>query len=98
MRTIRLLVEYDGTPYNGWQIQEGHPNARTIQGELELAIAVLKLNAETHADDFSIFDHLGKAFLQACARREAIVNFEKSVALNPENVVSLKILDRLKEE
>jgi tRNA pseudouridine38-40 synthase len=36
MRNIRLKIEYDGTAYSGWQLQ---PNAPTIQGELEKAIA-----------------------------------------------------------
>ena len=36
MRNIRLLIEYDGTAYAGWQRQT---NARTIQGEIEQALA-----------------------------------------------------------
>ena len=35
MRNIRLLIEYDGTEYCGWQRQEG---VRTIQGEMESAL------------------------------------------------------------
>jgi len=35
MRTIKLTISYDGTVYNGWQLQ---PNGRTIQGEVEKAI------------------------------------------------------------
>jgi tRNA pseudouridine38-40 synthase len=38
MRTLRLLLEYDGSEYAGWQVQEG---ARTIQGEIESALFTL---------------------------------------------------------
>ncbi|MBI5195479.1 MAG: tRNA pseudouridine(38-40) synthase TruA [Nitrospirae bacterium] len=36
MRNIRLLIQYDGTNYHGWQIQN---NTLTIQGILEDALA-----------------------------------------------------------
>ena len=35
MRNIRLVIEYDGTNYAGWQIQK---NAKSIQGTLEAAL------------------------------------------------------------
>jgi tRNA pseudouridine38-40 synthase len=34
MQTWKLEIEYEGTRYRGWQVQE---NARTVQGEIELA-------------------------------------------------------------
>lgn len=38
MRKIKLTLEYDGTNFYGWQFQ---PNLRTVQGELEQALASL---------------------------------------------------------
>lgn len=35
----KLLIQYDGTDFHGWQVQD---NARTIQGELERVIGALE--------------------------------------------------------
>ena len=35
MRNIKLVIEYDGKSFNGWQKQ---PDRLNIQGEIELAI------------------------------------------------------------
>jgi len=36
MRTVKIILEYDGTGFNGWQIQ-AQPN-RTVQGEIDSAL------------------------------------------------------------
>ncbi|OZC03801.1 tRNA pseudouridine(38-40) synthase TruA [Rubricoccus marinus] len=38
MARTRLLIEYDGTEFSGWQTQ---PGARTVQGEIERALTVI---------------------------------------------------------
>ena len=38
MKTILLTIEYDGTPYSGWQRQPGRP---TVQGEIEKALSLV---------------------------------------------------------
>ena len=36
MKNLRLVIEYDGKDFNGWQKQ---PNKLNIQGEIERAIS-----------------------------------------------------------
>jgi tRNA pseudouridine38-40 synthase len=38
MRNIKLVIEYDGTNYHGWQVQ---PNALTIQEVIETKIGIM---------------------------------------------------------
>jgi tRNA pseudouridine38-40 synthase len=42
MRTFKLTLAYDGTRYSGWQLQ---PDRRTVQGELEKALAQITQSA-----------------------------------------------------
>lgn len=37
-RTFRLVLEYDGRDFEGWQIQSGERSSRTVQGVLKEAI------------------------------------------------------------
>jgi tRNA pseudouridine38-40 synthase len=41
---FKLLIQYDGTDFHGWQVQE---NQRTVQGELERTISLLE-DAQVH--------------------------------------------------
>lgn len=38
MRNVKLLIQYDGTSYSGWQKQ---PNAPTIQQEIETKLSII---------------------------------------------------------
>lgn len=38
MHNCKVIIQYDGTNYHGWQIQ---PNGRTVQGELTRALSIL---------------------------------------------------------
>jgi tRNA pseudouridine38-40 synthase len=46
MRNIKLVLEYDGTDFNGWQFQ---PDQRTVQGDVEAGLSRLTQEAvKTH--------------------------------------------------
>ena len=47
MPRFKLLIEYAGTRYSGWQIQQ---NARTVQGEIDRAIG-----AATGREEFELY-------------------------------------------
>ncbi|MDF2473187.1 MAG: tRNA pseudouridine synthase, partial [Anaerocolumna sp.] len=38
MRNIKLVIEYDGSRYDGWQKQPGHPSSITIQDKIEAVL------------------------------------------------------------
>ncbi|MFO7748881.1 MAG: tRNA pseudouridine(38-40) synthase TruA [Desulfobacteraceae bacterium] len=49
---FKLVIEYDGTPFSGWQVQKERP---TVQGELEKAISCIlnqpvKINGSGRTD------------------------------------------------
>src|SRR5213595_3787023 len=47
MSRFKLLIEYAGTRYSGWQIQK---NARTVQGEIDRAVRTV-----TGRKDFELY-------------------------------------------
>lgn len=98
MRNIKLILEYDGTSYAGWQIQN---NAVTIQGTVENALEKLteeKINvigssrtdSGVHAKGFvlnfktesSIPDRSFREALNTVLPRDIVVLDSKEVALD----------------
>lgn len=42
MRNIKLLIEYDGSRYDGWQKQLGNPKSITIQDKIEAVLSKME--------------------------------------------------------
>ncbi len=76
MRKLKLTLEYDGTAYGGWQIQE---NADTVQGRVERALEeVLRERVRLHG--------AGRTDAGVHARGQ-VAHFQTASALPPENIL-----------
>jgi CubicO group peptidase (beta-lactamase class C family) len=60
------------------------------------AIAVLKLNIELYPDSWNAYDSLGEAYMMNGDKELAVKNYEKSLALNPQNTNGAQMLKRLR--
>jgi tRNA pseudouridine38-40 synthase len=84
MPRFRVLVEYEGTRYSGWQVQK---NARTVQGEIQDALrSVLGSGG---------FDFMGSGRTDAGVHALAqVAHLEASTMLAPE-ILRMKLNDAL---
>lgn len=64
-------------------------------GDVEGAIAVLRLNAEQFPASGAVYDHLAGAYLEAGERELAGVFYRKSLEVDPTNEEALKRLREL---
>jgi hypothetical protein len=62
------------------------------------AIAVFKLNVELYPQSWNVYDSLGEAYMMNGDKEPAIANYEKSLALNPNNANGAQRLKRLREQ
>jgi len=60
------------------------------------AIRVLQLNVEAYPKSSNVYDSLGEAYMDDGDRQLAIVNYEKSLELNPKNTNGANWLKKLK--
>jgi hypothetical protein len=65
-------------------------------GNVDSAIAVFILNTEYFPGAFNTWDSLGEAYLAKGDSARAIANYEKSLALNPDNANARDYLERLR--
>ncbi|MDQ3473877.1 MAG: serine hydrolase [Acidobacteriota bacterium] len=64
-------------------------------GRRDEAIQIFKLNVELYPKAFNTYDSLGEAYMMAGNKELAILNYKKSLELNPENKGATEMLKRL---
>ena len=67
-------------------------------GKTKEAIEVFKINVEQFPDSWNTYDSLGEAYMKDGQKEKAIANYEKSIAMNPENENGKKMLEKIRTE
>jgi hypothetical protein len=62
--------------------------------KLEDAIALLVFNTEQYPDSWNVYDSLGEAYVDSERYELAVVNYRRSLALNPKNAGAFEILQK----
>jgi tetratricopeptide (TPR) repeat protein len=62
----------------------------------ELALIVFKFNVKAYPEAFNTYDSLGEAFMKLDNIEHAILNYEKSLELNPNNKNAVRMLEKLR--
>jgi pimeloyl-ACP methyl ester carboxylesterase len=65
------------------------------RGQVEEAIKLFKLNVQRYPQSSNVYDSLGEAYMNAGNKKEAVVNYKKSLALDPANTNAEKMLKKL---
>ena len=66
-------------------------------GRIQNAIKLFELNVDAYPNSGDVYNCLGEAHMLAGNKKEAIKNYKKSLALDPNNMNSLAMLKKLSE-
>lgn len=67
-------------------------------GYLKESIEVFELNVKEYPDSSNPYDSLGEAYMKSEKNELAIINYRKSLELNPKNSNAIKMLEKLENK
>jgi Amidohydrolase family len=92
------IRELKSDSQSGERLPESFVNALGYQminaKKLEDAVALFTFNTEQHPDSWNAYDSLGEAFLDSGRYDLAVLNYQRSLALNPKNSGAFEILKK----
>jgi glyoxylase-like metal-dependent hydrolase (beta-lactamase superfamily II) len=68
------------------------------QNKLKEALEIFKMNVELYPEAWNVYDSLGEGYMLLGEKDLAIINYERSLKLNPDNANGVAMLERLKSE
>jgi pimeloyl-ACP methyl ester carboxylesterase len=69
-----------------------------FNGKVEEALLLFKLNVEEYPNSANVYDSYGEALMTLGDTVQAIINYEKSLKLNPENNNAVEMLKKLRNK
>lgn len=87
--TSKFFVNTNGLNYFGYQLLN--------KGDKQKAVEVFKFITEEFPNNANAFDSLGEAFFVLENYDKALINYEKSLELNPDNENAKKYIKKIKE-
>lgn len=82
-----------------YNVNEGDINLLGYQlmqkGKLYDAIEIFKFNVEMFPNSSNVYDSLGEAYMTKGDKENALINYKKSVELDPDNVNGKKMIEKL---
>jgi predicted alpha/beta superfamily hydrolase len=64
--------------------------------QYDQAVALFRLNIENHPNSWNAYDSMGEAYMDVGNTKLAVENYEKSIALNPDNAGGKEMLKKIK--
>ena len=90
------LTAAQSTTYNFDEDELNHLGYKLIRAKkLKEAIRIFQLNVEAYPQSSNVYDSLGEAYMDDGNKPLAIVNYQKSLALNPKNRGAVLMLQKL---
>jgi cytochrome c-type biogenesis protein CcmH/NrfG len=66
-------------------------------GKVKEAVEIFKLNVEAYPQAFNTYDSLGEGYMTLNEHELAVLNYKKSLELNPKNTNAAEMLKKLEE-
>lgn len=87
--------------FKGYHLSEGELNTLGYdylqKDEIEEAVEIFKINVDAFPQSSNVYDSLGEAYMKQGNRLLAIENYNRSLALDPDNKNALEMLKKLNE-
>lgn len=66
-------------------------------GKVDESIKLFQLNVDYFPESFNVYDSLAEAYMKKNDKENALINYQKSLELNPENTNAIDNLEKLRQ-